>query len=150
MDQDSVGMSHKWEILGCLNHLVLSLIPADEEAFVRRGQPLKWISVNPKGLVSTVACKRYIWFTNIKNLFHDFPNFFGSLANNGLTFIVPKDEIGFMTLMFNLNNNFEPVKLVSGHYYVLHVTFVSNVKQKSVCYWKENKPSNGAFDLLTT
>jgi hypothetical protein len=53
-------------------------------------------------------------------------------------------------LMFNLNNNFEPVKLVSGHYYVLHVTFVSNVKQKSVCYWKENKPSNGAFDLLTT
>jgi hypothetical protein len=87
---------------------------------------------------------------NGKNLFHDFPNFFSSLANNGLTFNVPKDEVSFMTLMFNLNNNFEPIKFVSGHYYVLHVTCVSNVKQKSVCYWKENKPSNGAFDLLTT
>jgi hypothetical protein len=52
MYQDSVGVSHKWEILGCLNHLVLSLIPADEEAFVRRGQPLKWISVTSRGLVS--------------------------------------------------------------------------------------------------
>ncbi|PNX98168.1 resistance protein [Trifolium pratense] len=57
-------------ILESLNHLVMDSIPdgAYGEIFVGRGQPLKWISVTVRGLISAITCGGYLWFKKEKRV----------------------------------------------------------------------------------